>query len=119
MENLHKGATSPLFGYARENRQKQTKAENLLWLNLRNRKLKKRKFRRQHPLGKYIADFYCHECSLIVELDGGYHLSPEQADYDKERTLYLENAGLKVIRFSNEEVLEKISSILKEISDHL
>ncbi len=119
MENIHKDANPKLFGYARENRQKQTEAENLLWFNLRNRKLKGFKFRRQNPIGKFIADFYCHECKLVIELDGGYHLKTEQKDYDNGRTYELEINDLKVIRFSNEDVRVKLSWVLEEISKHL
>jgi very-short-patch-repair endonuclease len=116
MENLHKDANSKLFGYARENRQKQTVAETLLWENLRNRQLKGFKFRRQHPIGKFIADFYCHECNLVIEIDGRYHLQIEQADYDEGRTYELMVEGLRVIRFRNEEVRMKLDWVLDEIS---
>ncbi|MFL5730962.1 MAG: endonuclease domain-containing protein [Cytophagaceae bacterium] len=119
MENLHKGANSRLFGYARENRQQQTEAEKLLWSFLRNRNLKGFKFRRQHPIDNFIADFYCHECNLVVEIDGKYHLASEQADYDKGRTYELENQELRVIRFCNDDVLKKLNYVLEEISKNL
>lgn len=68
-KKLPKGAPSKLFEYAKQNRLKQTETENILWQKLRNNQLGF-KFRRQHPLKNYIADFYCHECNLIIEIDG-------------------------------------------------
>ena len=118
-DHLHKGAKEKLFGFARENRSGQTVAENLLWQNLRNRKLSGIKFRRQHPIADFVADFYCHESKLIIEIDGGYHSRLEQADYDKGRTYQLLDHGLKVLRFSNEEVEKDISQVLRIIKEHL
>lgn len=96
-----------------------TPAENLLWQNLRNRKISNQKFRRQHPISKYIVDFYCHEARLVIEVDGGIHFINDNPEYDQFRTRQLEEIGLKVIRFRNEEVLENISNVLAEIRKHL
>lgn len=122
--DLHKGADSKLFGFARENRKNQTNAESLLWSNLRGRKLKGFKFRRQHPLKNFIADFYCYEMKLAIELDGGYHNKSDQKEYDQERIYELGEVGIKVLRFKNEEiendilsVLEKIEKVLRSLSD--
>lgn len=115
-DNLHKGAIGKLYQYGRELRQSATNAEKILWDNLRNRNLDGLKFRRQHPIDKYIADFYCHEKKLVVELDGFVHNKKENADYDKARTYELEGlAGIKVIRFSNNEVENNIAMVLNEI----
>ncbi len=96
-----------------------TPAENLLWQNLRNRKTSNHKFRRQHPIAKFIVDFYCHEAKLVIEVDGKIHLMNDNPAYDKFRTEQLEALGLKVIRFTNEEVLGNISGVLEEIRKHL
>ena len=72
-DNLHKEAIGKLYQYGRELRQESTEVEKLLWTELRNRKLNGLKFRRQHPLDKFIVDFYCNEKKLVVELDGGVH----------------------------------------------
>jgi very-short-patch-repair endonuclease len=101
---------------ARELRRNQTKIEDLLWRNIRGRKFCNKKFNRQFPIiyqydkkaHYFIVDFYCHEHKLIIELDGGYHSIPEQKEYDAWRTEILENLGLRVIRFKNEEGIMKI-----------
>jgi very-short-patch-repair endonuclease len=82
-----------------------TDAEQLLWYFLRNRSFCGYKFRRQHPIGRYILDFYCHDERLAVELDGGGHALDEQYLYDAERTKELEGAGIRVLRFWNNQVL--------------
>ena len=85
-DNLHKGAIGKLYQYGRELRQSSTKAEKILWEYLRNRNLDGMKFRRQHPIDKFIADFYCHEKKLVVELDGAVHDDKMNAQYDEART---------------------------------
>jgi len=88
---------------ARHMRANPTAAEKVLWQQLRNRQVNNLKFRRQHPVGSYIVDFYCAEKKLLVEIDGDSHL--EQVEYDIERTQWLESQGMRVLRFTNEEVL--------------
>ena len=117
--NLHKGAHPWLFAYARQNRKQHTEAEEILWDKLRNRRLNGCKFRRQHPIYDFIADFYCASCSLVVEIDGSYHEVADQVAYDRERTFILNEINVKVIRFTNTEVLENIDFVLKEISKQL
>jgi very-short-patch-repair endonuclease len=105
-----------LLEHAREMRKNQTPAEEFLWNLLRNRRFLGYKFRRQHPVAqKYIIDFFCDELRLGVELDGEYHLDPDQKEYDKGRTYELEEFGIKIIRFSNEEVLWETEKILEVI----
>ena len=102
-----------LLVFARELRARQTDAENLLWGLLRNRRLLGLKFRRQYPLTPYILDFYCLEAKLAVELDGGQHA--EQHHYDQQRTVYLENKGITVLRFWNNEMLQQTENVLEKI----
>jgi very-short-patch-repair endonuclease len=116
---LHKGASPQNFFFGRENRKQPTKTEQILWSHLRDRKLHGFKFRRQHPIGDFIADFYCHECKMIVEVDGEYHNDIEQKQYDGGRTYELNELKVKVIRFSNREVLQDIDLVLKEIGSQL
>ena len=96
-----------------------TPAEILLWNELRGRRFKGFKFRRQHPISFYIVDFYCHQAKLVIEADGNVHQSDENQTYDLNRTQVLESLGLKVIRFKNEEVLENLSWVLETIRCHL
>jgi very-short-patch-repair endonuclease len=89
-ENTFFGAPQKIFENARTLRKNTTDAERRLWEKLRNRKLRNLKFRRQHPIHKYVADFYCAEHKVVVELDGGIHQLKEQKIYDQERTNELE-----------------------------
>jgi very-short-patch-repair endonuclease len=118
-DELHKGANGDVFWYARTNRKVLTEAERVLWSAVRGRKLGGYKFRRQHPINDFIADFYCHERKLLIELDGGYHQEQSQSEYDKGRTFQLTELGITVIRFTNEEVTTNLSSVLKQITLHL
>ncbi|MFU8827215.1 MAG: endonuclease domain-containing protein [Brevefilum sp.] len=103
-----------LIEQARYMRQNPTKAENLLWQELRARKLGGFKFRRQHPIGTFIVDFYCPERKLVIEIDGPVHL--QQIAYDSERETYLQRLGYYIIRFENDEVIFRIERVLKIIS---
>ncbi len=96
-------------------RQNATDAESLMWKLLRNRQLGGVKFRRQHPAGKYILDFYCLEFRLAVELDGGGHAEPSRVRYDAERTQALEAQEIRVLRFWNNEVLSNPEEVLERI----
>ncbi|MEJ0106852.1 MAG: endonuclease domain-containing protein [Bacteroidota bacterium] len=95
-DNLHKGAIGKLYEYSRELRQVSTEAEKLLWAELRNRKLNGLKFRRQHPIDKYIADFYCHEKKIVIEVDGVVHDKKENKEYDQARTIELDKLKINV-----------------------
>jgi very-short-patch-repair endonuclease len=118
-DNLHKGARPSTFKNACNLRHRETEAEKKLWKFLRNRQLLGKKFRRQHAIIKYVLDFYCHECKLAVELDGGIHTKEEIREYDLARTGILKEYGITVIRFWNAEVMNDIEDVLKKISDHL
>jgi very-short-patch-repair endonuclease len=98
---------------ARELRQNSTDAERWLWQRLRNRQLLGQKFRRQVPISQYIVDFLCHECKLVVEIDGSQH--QQQTDYDDRRTQFLERQGYRVVRYWNNEVLQQGEAVLESI----
>jgi very-short-patch-repair endonuclease len=118
-QKLHQGASSDLFVFARQNRKTMTKAESILWERLRNRKIRGLKFRRQHPISKFIADFFCLERNLVIEVDGGYHLCSDQKKIDTEKTRELEKLGIKIIRFTNQQVIEDPEFVLAEIEKTL
>lgn len=100
---------------ARKPRQEETKAEKVLWNALRARRLHGLKFRRQHPYENTILDFFCVEHQLVVELDGSVHDLLDQFATDEERTKFLSDHGLKVIRFRNEEMLKNLPVALERI----
>ncbi len=102
---------------ARQLRSTQTDAERKLWNVLRDRQVLNLKFRRQHPIGNYIADFCCIEKGLIIELDGSQHL--ERVAQDEERTRWLNEHGFKVIRFPNDEVGLAIEGVIEKIRNHI
>lgn len=116
-DNLHKEAIGKLYQYGRELRQESTEAEKLLWTELRNRKLNGLKFRRQHPLDKFIVDFYCNEKKLVVEVDGDVHDENINKEYDEARTVMLAGLNITVLRFKNEEVITNVRDVLKKISE--
>ena len=99
----------------KELRANQTEAERLLWYRLGSRQLGGAKFRRQHPIGPYIVDFYCPAERLAVELDGEGHAAPAQMERDRERTAYLEAFGIRVLRFANLDVIQRTDSVLEAI----
>jgi very-short-patch-repair endonuclease len=111
-KNLH-GADLNTKSKARILRKSMTSAEKTLWNRLRRGQLNGMYFRRQHPYGIYILDFFCHETNLAIEVDGAIHLGNKE--YDEERTQYIESTGLRVIRFSNEEIEEKVDKVIKAI----
>jgi len=94
-------------------RKRMTEAEKILWSRIRNRKVNGMYFRRQHPYGIYILDFFCFEANLAIEIDGLIHLS--RHEYDIERTAYLESSGLKIVRFTNTEIMNRIEWVIKKI----
>jgi very-short-patch-repair endonuclease len=102
---------------ARRLRRDQTDAENKLWMRLRARQLCDAKFRRQHPIGPYIADFCCVKSRLIVELDGSQHVV--QAERDQRRSAFLERSGYRVVRFWDNEVLQNTAAVVERIAEAL
>ncbi|MBN1819790.1 MAG: endonuclease domain-containing protein [Prolixibacteraceae bacterium] len=104
-----------IFEKAKLLRKNMTRAEEKLWEQLREKKLLGLRFRPQHPIDIFITDFYCHPARLVIEVDGGIHKSMEQKEYDLGREGELENWGIKVIRFTNEEIENNIKQVLKKI----
>lgn len=102
---------------ARSLRSDMTLAERQLWNALRGKQLHGYRFRRQHPIGPYIADFACIEKSLVIELDGGQH--QDQVEYDERRTAFLQLQGWQVLRFWNNDVLNNLEGVLASVVDAL
>lgn len=108
----------------RELRKNQTKAENIFWDNVRNRKLNGYKFLRQYPIRFkiggvrcfFVADFLCAKAKLVVEIDGGIH--DKQKEYDECRTHIINNLGYRVIRFKNYEVLHNFPSVINKLQTY-
>ena len=114
---LKQPQASRIRDHARRLRRDQTEAERRLWSRLRARQLCGAKFRRQHPIGRFIVDFCCLERALVVELDGGQHAM--QAEADRKRTAFLSSRGFRVLRFWDNEVLKDIEVVLEQIAEAL
>jgi len=111
----HFNSTNRTKQFAKSLRRPLTPAENRFWFYVKGKKLLGLKFRRQHPVGNFIADFYCHELKLVVEIDGNVHLLNAQKIRDIERDLKLKELGLSVLRFSNEDVFFNAQVIDEEV----
>ena len=101
----------------KELRNEGTAAEAVLWTYLQKRQLLGKKFRRQYSIGPYVVDFYCPECSLIVELDGASHFSILREDYEAERSRYLQKQNVQILRFENRILRENAESVLETIRE--
>jgi very-short-patch-repair endonuclease len=106
---------SEMRSLARNLRKNQTEAEQILWSKLRSRQLSGFKFRRQHPIESYVLDFYCSETHLAIEIDGGQHTENKNIERDNDRTAYLNQKGIRVIRFWNDDVIKHLDEVLTEI----
>jgi len=117
MEELDKTmyfrATPDIMENARRLRKNMTNSEKLLWEKLKGKQICGLRFRRQHPIDIFIADFYCHEVRLVVEIDGEIH--NQQEEYDDGRTAEMEKFGIKMIRFKNYEVEKDIENVVEKI----
>ena len=102
---------------ARELRGNPTEAKKVIWRHLRNKQLGGYRFRRQHPLGRFIVDFFCFEKNLVIELDGGHH--SEQTGNDEIRTSWLEASGYRVLRFWNNQIMDETDAVLEVILNEL
>jgi very-short-patch-repair endonuclease len=111
--------TKGLTQLAKNLRKRSTDVERLLWSRLRAGRLEGLKFRRQHPIGQYIADFVCLERKFIIELDGGQHSLPDNILKDKKRDAWLEKEGYTVVHFWDNEVLMNTSGVLETIREKL
>ena len=108
-------AKPQIFERAKLFRENMTISEQKVWEQLKGKKLQGLRFRPQHPIDIFIADFYCHPLKLVIEIDGGIHKSQDQKEYDIGRVAELERWGISVIRFTNEEVEKSIELVKKEI----
>ncbi len=113
------GASPEIFRRAKLLRSNLTEAEKILWQKLRGNRLNGLHFYRQHPISKFIVDFYCHSLLLIIELDGPIHNKVEALERDENREFELKKLGLKIIRFRNEEVLNDIDAVIKQIDTYI
>jgi very-short-patch-repair endonuclease len=113
--SLHLDANEETFHNASSLRKNMTEAEELLWKELKSRKMNGLKFRRQHPIHFYIADFYCNEKKLIIEVDGGIHNVKDIKEHDNNRSAEFDRLGIRVIRVTNESVLNSLSDVLEII----
>ncbi len=102
---------------ARYMRQNPTPAEKILWKRLRGKQVGGFHFRRQHPIGRFIVDFYCSAARLVIEIDGSIHDTTEQKEYDAAREAHLEEIGLRVLRFSNAEVMNATDAVVEAIAE--
>ena len=100
---------------SRRLRSNMTDAERRLWMRVRGKQILDVPFYRQKPLGEYIVDFYAPKARLVVEVDGGQHFEPAQASYDEGRSRYLSALGLRIVRFTNFEVLTELDAVIEEI----
>jgi len=116
---LYYGAFPETFRLSKQLRRSMTPAEKELWKLLRDRSLGGYKFRRQHPVREFVVDFFCFEKELAIELDGDIHLEEEVHHRDTNRTVELERMGIKVIRFTNDEVLNNLDEVKTKILNTL
>jgi len=124
--SMHFDAKPILFEFAKVLRERQTTAEELIWNRIKNRKLKGLKFRRQHPIDCYIADFYCHDLKMVIEIDGNYHSTEDQSKYDFNRDGEMKEYGIFIKRITNKEVINNfentinlLEALVSERADHL
>lgn len=115
---MFEGASHFIFENAKHLRKNMTDAETILWMYLKTG-INGCKIRRQHPIGSYIADFYCHKAKLIIELDGGIHDRPEVKEIDETRQKELERKGYVVIRFTNQDVIKNPEEVIKIITERI
>jgi len=101
--------------FARLRRKSADQWEHLMWQMLRNRQRCNQKFRREHPLGVYTADFYCVAAKLVIEVDGASHQSKEAKDYDAARDRWMRQQGIRILRFTCAQVEHETQSVLKQI----
>ncbi|MGH9443984.1 MAG: endonuclease domain-containing protein [Thermoanaerobaculia bacterium] len=102
--------------YSRRLRRDQTSAEEVMWKVLRGRRFKELKFRRQHPMGPFVVDFFCPELNLAIELDGGGHATDQSVEQDRARTIWLERKGIRELRFWNSDVDQNLEGILEKLA---
>ena len=114
---MYFGATPDVFKKAKQLRKDETEAEKILWTRLNKNQMMGLQFRRQHPINRFIADFYCARIKLVIEVDGSVHELPENEAYDIGRSEILNDFGITVIRFSNEQIIEDIEFVRIKIEN--
>lgn len=112
------GSTPIIFANARKLRNELTGSEVIFWSILKQY-FSNYKFRRQHPISQYIADFYCHKLKLVVEIDGGIHLSNEVKNNDKIRDDFMESLGLNIIRFTNDDICKNGEIVAQKLKEFI
>ncbi|HTB06573.1 MAG TPA: endonuclease domain-containing protein [Bacteroidia bacterium] len=113
------GASPEIIKRAAELRKNMTVAENLLWERIGKKQIFGVRFKRQHPISKFIADFYCHSALLVIEIDGEIHLKEEIAERDEGRDHEMKKLGLKVMRFTNDDIYNNIDEVITQIKQEL
>ena len=116
MSNMFYGAIKPILQRAGELRKNPTHEELLLWQHLKANNLGVR-FKRQHPISMYIADFYCHELKIVIEIDGSVHNLKEVKELDMVREGDIKSFGIKVIRFQNSEIRNNIENVINQLKN--
>lgn len=119
LDNIYYNSTREIIAKAKELRNNQTPAEKKLWQHINKGQIQGYKFRRQHPINFFIADFYCHELKLVIEVDGEYHEDKKQSEHDSNRTAEIERLGIKVLRFYNHQVLTDIEKVINTIKQSI
>lgn len=114
--SMHYGATMETFQIAERLRRNMTATEKIIWDSVCKNQLGVR-MRRQHPIGKFIADFCCHEVKLIIEIDGSIHLRSENKVYDISRDIILKDFQIEILRFTNDEVINETDLVIKKIKE--
>ena len=117
-ENMFYGSSPIIFANARKLRDEPTASEVIFW-SLLKQHFPNYRFKRQHPVSQYIADFYCHKLKLVIEIDGGIHLSDEVKDNDKIRDEFMKSLNLKILRFTNNEVSGNGEVVVEKLKDFI
>ena len=112
--SMHYGATMEIFQIAERLRRDMTDTEKIIWDRVCKNQPGTR-IRRQHPIWKFIADFYCHEVKLVIEIDGGIHLRSENKEYDISREIILKEFQIEILRFTNDEVINEPGLVIEKI----
>jgi very-short-patch-repair endonuclease len=117
--NMFYGAHKSIFAKAFELRNNLTAAEKILWERLKDRKTFRDRFKSQHPVDIFIVDFYCHRHKLAIEVDGEIHLNEDTLSYDQGRQYEIEKFGIKVLRFTNRDVIDNTQQVVDKILDEI
>ena len=102
--------------YRQRLRNNLTKTETIIWSRIRKRQVNGTKFRRQFSIGPFIADFYCPRLKVVVEIDGPYHNSRRQIEYDLRREKYIEQFGILILRYTNDDVYDRLDEVIGELT---